>query len=55
MAFGTKSCPKAGCEGDSQGGVEVHKITGPGNQYVTAAKMMLQANDEAEAKHLFWP
>ncbi|CAJ1435303.1 unnamed protein product, partial [Effrenium voratum] len=35
MAFGTKSCPK------------VHKITGPGNQYVTAAKMMLQANDEA--------
>eukprot|EP00913_Durusdinium_trenchii_P008061 g7560.t1 len=35
MAFGTKSCPK------------VHKITGPGNQYVTAAKMMLQADDEA--------
>ena len=27
--------------------LQVHKITGPGNQYVTAAKMMLQADDEA--------
>jgi len=35
LAFGTETCPK------------VHKITGPGNQYVTAAKMMLQANEEA--------
>lgn len=35
MAFGTKTCPK------------VHKITGPGNQYVTAAKMLLQADAEA--------
>jgi histidinol dehydrogenase len=30
MAWGTESCPK------------VHKILGPGNQYVTAAKMTLQ-------------
>eukprot|EP00931_Biecheleriopsis_adriatica_P073458 TRINITY_DN47740_c0_g1_i1.p1 TRINITY_DN47740_c0_g1~~TRINITY_DN47740_c0_g1_i1.p1 ORF type:complete len:473 (+),score=95.93 TRINITY_DN47740_c0_g1_i1:43-1461(+) len=35
MAFGTKSCPK------------VQKITGPGNQYVTAAKMLLQGDPEA--------
>lgn len=35
MAFGTQTCPK------------VHKITGPGNQYVTAAKMLLQADSEA--------
>ncbi|CAN6454452.1 unnamed protein product [Victoria cruziana] len=34
MAWGTRSCPK------------VEKIFGPGNQYVTAAKMMLQ-NSEA--------
>ncbi|RAL43263.1 hypothetical protein DM860_015153 [Cuscuta australis] len=34
MAWGTKSCPK------------VEKIYGPGNQYVTAAKMILQ-NSEA--------
>jgi histidinol dehydrogenase len=34
MAWGTESCPK------------VHKILGPGNQYVTAAKMTLQ-NSEA--------
>ena len=34
MAFGTESCPK------------VHKIFGPGNQFVTAAKMILQ-NSEA--------
>ncbi|GMH39666.1 hypothetical protein BSKO_07564 [Bryopsis sp. KO-2023] len=34
MAWGTESCPK------------VDKIFGPGNQYVTAAKMMLQ-NSEA--------
>jgi histidinol dehydrogenase len=30
MAWGTVSCPK------------VEKIFGPGNQYVTAAKMILQ-------------
>ncbi len=35
MAFGTESVPK------------VHKILGPGNQYVTAAKMLLQ-NSEAQ-------
>lgn len=35
MAWGTESVPK------------VHKILGPGNQYVTAAKMMLQ-NSEAQ-------
>ncbi|DBB07986.1 TPA: hypothetical protein ACH3X3_009363 [Trebouxia sp. C0006] len=34
MAWGTETCPK------------VHKILGPGNQYVTAAKMALQ-NSEA--------
>ena len=34
MAFGTETCPK------------VHKIFGPGNQFVTAAKMILQ-NSEA--------
>lgn len=34
MAWGTASCPK------------VDKILGPGNQYVTAAKMLLQ-NSEA--------
>ncbi len=34
MAWGTASCPK------------VDKIAGPGNQYVTAAKMLLQ-NSEA--------
>jgi histidinol dehydrogenase len=34
MAYGTKSCPK------------VDKIMGPGNQYVTAAKMLL-TNSEA--------
>ena len=34
MAHGTQSCPK------------VNKIAGPGNQFVTAAKMMLQ-NSEA--------
>lgn len=35
MAFGTESVPK------------VDKIFGPGNQYVTAAKMILQ-NSEAQ-------
>ncbi|KAJ8906873.1 hypothetical protein NDN08_003357 [Rhodosorus marinus] len=35
MAFGTDSCPK------------VDKICGPGNQFVTAAKMMLQNSGEA--------
>eukprot|EP00188_Purpureofilum_apyrenoidigerum_P002994 Plantae.Rhodophyta-Purpureofilum_apyrenoidigerum.ctg304.p1 GENE.Plantae.Rhodophyta-Purpureofilum_apyrenoidigerum.ctg304~~Plantae.Rhodophyta-Purpureofilum_apyrenoidigerum.ctg304.p1 ORF type:complete len:328 (-),score=56.08 Plantae.Rhodophyta-Purpureofilum_apyrenoidigerum.ctg304:818-1801(-) len=35
MAFGTESCPK------------VDKICGPGNQFVTAAKMMLQNSGEA--------
>ena len=34
MAYGTETCPK------------VDKIMGPGNQYVTAAKMLLQ-NSEA--------
>ena len=34
MAWGTETCPK------------VDKILGPGNQYVTAAKMLLQ-NSEA--------
>ena len=34
MAYGTETCPK------------VHKIFGPGNQFVTAAKMILQ-NSEA--------
>ena len=34
MAYGTATCPK------------VHKLLGPGNQYVTAAKMLLQ-NSEA--------
>lgn len=34
MAWGTATCPK------------VDKILGPGNQYVTAAKMLLQ-NSEA--------
>ena len=34
MAWGTASCPK------------VDKILGPGNQFVTAAKMLLQ-NSEA--------
>lgn len=34
MAYGTASCPK------------VDKLLGPGNQYVTAAKMLLQ-NTEA--------
>ena len=34
MAWGTASCPK------------VDKVLGPGNQYVTAAKMLLQ-NSEA--------
>jgi histidinol dehydrogenase len=34
MAWGTATCPK------------VDKIMGPGNQYVTAAKMLLQ-NSEA--------
>ena len=33
MAWGTESCPK------------VDKILGPGNQYVTAAKMLLQNSD----------
>lgn len=36
MAYGTKSCPK------------VQKITGPGNQYVTAAKMICQGDVEAQ-------
>ncbi|CAE8634676.1 unnamed protein product, partial [Polarella glacialis] len=35
MAYGTATCPK------------VHKITGPGNQFVTAAKMMVQGDVEA--------
>jgi histidinol dehydrogenase len=35
MAFGTETCPK------------VDKIMGPGNQYVTAAKMMLQNSGDA--------
>lgn len=30
MGWGTQSCPK------------VHKLFGPGNQYVTAAKMLMQ-------------
>ena len=33
MAFGTQSCPK------------VDKLFGPGNQYVTAAKVLLQSSD----------
>merc|ERR1719231_150200 len=35
MAFGTASCPK------------VDKLIGPGNQFVTAAKMMLQNSGDA--------
>lgn len=35
LAYGTATCPK------------VHKITGPGNQFVTAAKIAVQADVEA--------
>lgn len=34
MAYGTQTCPK------------VHKIAGPGNQFVTAAKMLIQNDTE---------